>query len=220
MLNKTNFITAILLYKFQNINLLEKALIHPSKEKNFEFQRLELLGDKIFNFCLCHIIFDKFEKKNEGDLSILLSHLISTTLIAKLVSVHISPYIQYTGTLNNSIIADTFEAIIGAIYLDSNDLSIISNIIKILWLPYIEQEKNTDFKNPKNKLQETTPHYKCVIKEHKEHPKNNPNNNKFQVKMTSNGFTGFGEGSSKKIATSNGALALLKKLEEHSDLNK
>lgn len=217
-------IEAILLYRFNNFKLLEEALLHPSKEKNFQFQRLELLGDKLLNFHICEKIFHLFPEKNEGELSILLSHLISATVISEITSPHISAYIQYTGSLNSSMVADTFEAIIGAIYLDSkNNFSIIKNIINILWLPYIEKNKNIDFKSPKNKLQETGENYTCNIQEsYEKNSQNNQNNHKkkFKVEMISNGIKAIGEGFSKKEATSNGALDLLRKLESLNPTNK
>jgi ribonuclease-3 len=215
-------IDAILLYKFSNSQLLENALLHPSKEKNSQFQRLELLGDKLLNFHICEKIFHLFPEKNEGELSILLSHLISATVIHEITSPHISHNINYTGSLNSSMVADTFEAIIGAIYLDSeNNFSIINNIIDILWLPYINKNKNIDFKSPKNKLQEMGGNYTCNMEESYEKLETNNNNNnhnnihkkKFKVEMISNGVKAIGEGFSKKEATSNGALDLLRKLE-------
>lgn len=217
-------VEAILLYRFNNFKLLEEALLHPSKEKNFQFQRLELLGDKLLNFHICEKIFHLFPEKNEGELSILLSHLISATVINEITSPHISAYIQYTGNLNSSMVADTFEAIIGAIYLDSkNNFSIIKNIINILWLPYIEKNKNIDFKSPKNKLQETGENYTCNIQEsYEKNSQNNQNSHKkkFKVEMISNGIKAIGEGFSKKEATSNGALDLLRKLESLNPSNK
>ena len=209
-------ITAILLYKFNNQKLLENALLHPSKEKNSQFQRLELLGDKLLNFHICEIIFNLFPEKNEGELSILLSHLISATIINEITSPHIGNYIEHTGNLNSSMVADAFEAIIGAIYLDSkNNFMIIKNIVDTLWLPYIEKNKNIDFKSPKNKLQEMNQNYSCKMEESYEKTQENKNNNrkKFKVEMISNGIAAVGEGFSKKEATSNGAIDLLKKLE-------
>ncbi len=194
-----------MLYEFKNINLLEMALTHPSKEKNFSFQRLEFLGDKILNFHVCEEIYKLFPNKNEGQLSILLSHLISTNTISTLVKAHIENYIQYTGQLNNSMIADTFEAIIGAIYLDGGDTK---KIVLTLWEKYIMENYNTDFKNPKNILQE------IMNKEANYNIKENTNNNKekFSVEIYNNGVRGMATGSSKKEATTNCALDLLKKL--------
>jgi ribonuclease-3 len=209
-------VTAILLYKFNNHKLLQNALLHPSKEKNSQFQRLELLGDKLLNFHICEKIFNLFPEKNEGELSILLSHLISATIINEITSPHIGNYMEYTGSLNSSMVADAFEAIIGAIYLDSqNNFMIIKNIIDTLWLPYIDANKNIDFKSPKNKLQEMHQDYSCKMEESYEKPQENNQNNrkKFKVEMISNGIKAVGEGFSKKEATSNGALDLLKKLE-------
>lgn len=209
-LNHQNPVKAILLYEFINSELLKMALLHPSKKKNFNFQRLELLGDKILNFHICDKIFHFFPDKNEGELSILLSHLISANTINEITYSHIENYMEYTGVLNASMVADTFEAIIGAIYLDNkNNLSVINNIINTLWLPYIEKNKHMDFKSPKNKLQEINQNYICNIKE----SNNNNEKKKFKVEMISNGVKAIGEGFSKKEATSNGALDLLKKLE-------
>jgi ribonuclease-3 len=207
MINNLKSIKAIMLYEFKNIQLLHDALIHPSKEKNFTFQRLEFLGDKVLNFNVCEQIYKIFPHKNEGELSILLAHLISTNTINHLVKVHIETYIQYTGELNASIVADTFEAIIGAIYLDGGNTK---NIIITLWEDYINNNYYKDFKNPKNILQES------IHKEANYNIKESYINNKkrFLVEISNNGVKSEATGKSKKEATTNCAIDLLKKLSD------
>lgn len=207
-------LTAILLYEFKNPELLQMAITHPSKQKNVKFQRLEFLGDRILAFYISLKIFALYENSDEGELSVLFANLVSTNTIAKILSPHILPYIEYTGAMSNSIVADTFEAILAAIHLDGGD---VSNIIYTLWMPYINTHKDHNFKHPKNILQEMT-HNNCHYNV-QQNP-NNINKNKenkkkqFTAKVTSKGTTAIGEGQSKKEASENAAYNLLSKLKE------
>jgi ribonuclease III len=198
-------ITTIFLYEFQNIELLKTALLHPSKEKNKGFQRLEFIGDKILAIHLSLMIYSLYPDKDEGGLSVMFADLSSANTIAEIVSFHISPYINYTGAINNNIIADTFEAIIAAIHLDGGHPKAI---IELLWYPYINNNKNHNYKSPKNILQEITNnkcHYSVQEKDMK-------NNKKFVAEVYFNDVVGMGEGFSKKDATSNAANNLIEKL--------
>jgi ribonuclease-3 len=208
--NLKDEITAILLYEFKDAKLLQTALTHPSKEKNITYQRLEFLGDRILSFHVAHKIFSLYENDSEGKLAVLFSHLVSADAIAKIVSPHILMHIQYTGQVNNSIIADTFESVLAAIFLDGGD---VKNIIDTLWAPYINNHKNHDFKSPKNILQEITRH-DCEYKLQKHVHSNDLEKRKFTVKVTTKGNDALGEGKSKKEASENAAYNLINKLKK------
>jgi len=200
-------VTAILLYEFKDPDLLNTALTHPSRQKNMSFQRLEFLGDRILAFHLSYKIFLTYEESDEGSLAVLFSNLVSANTISKITGPHILPYLKYTGAINNSIIADSFEAILAAIFLDGGD---VKAIIELLWTPYINAHKDHNFKNPKNILQEITQnncHY------HLQPPVTSTTAPKFTIKVTTQGTTAIGEGRSKKEASENAAHNMIHKLQ-------
>lgn len=199
-------IKAILLHEFKNSDLIEHACTHPSYRKSREFQRLEFLGDRLLGLHVAHKIYHIYENSNEGQLSVLFSHLVSAAVITQITTPHILSYIKYTGALNNSIVADTFEAILAAVFLDGGD---VKNIVETLWTPYINKNKNMDFTNPKNILQEIT-HNDCQykVKENTDEMKL-----KFTAKASTKGTIATGEGKSKKEASENAAQNLIRKLQ-------
>ena len=78
-------IQKILKYKFKDIKILENCFTHPSYYKDpklktnqriNEFERLEFLGDRVLGLAISSIIYKKFDKNNEGDLSKKLSYLV------------------------------------------------------------------------------------------------------------------------------------------------
>ena len=83
----------IISYKFKDKKLLENALIHPSfitenKKKILkevsDFERLEFLGDRVLGLAISSIIYKKFNKNNEGDLSKKLSYLVQKNFLYKI----------------------------------------------------------------------------------------------------------------------------------------
>jgi ribonuclease-3 len=115
----------ILNYSFNDANLLEKAFTHRSfnAENN---ERLEFLGDSILNFTIAESLFNKFPNLPEGDLSRLRASIVKTGSLAERSSkIKLGDFIllgegelKSAGWRRPSILADVFEAVIGAIYLD------------------------------------------------------------------------------------------------------
>lgn len=113
-------------YRFQAESLLVQALSHRSvgPENN---ERLEFLGDSLLNFFIAEALFKKFPKAKEGDLSRLRASLVKGETLAKVAqSFSLGEYLllgsgelKSGGHRRESILADTVEALIGAIYLDS-----------------------------------------------------------------------------------------------------
>ena len=86
---KINLLEEIISYNFKDKQLLKNALIHPSyvtenKKKLIreisDFERLEFLGDRVLGLAISSIIFKKFHKNNEGDLSKKLSSCVASSL--------------------------------------------------------------------------------------------------------------------------------------------
>ncbi len=136
-LQKSSNVIEKLGYKFVNNNLLTLALTHSSYHKTLNNQRLEFLGDAILNFVIAEYLYAEAKNANEGDLTIIRSNLVkedTLALIAKSYAIQNiiilgSGELKTGGCHKNSILADTFEAIIAAIYLDSNLLTVKKLII-------------------------------------------------------------------------------------------
>ena len=122
---------AILGYQFQKIELLKTALTHrsyafehgPNHSNN---QRLEFLGDAILDFIIAEILFDRYPDIQEGELSRLRSRLVCEAALSQLaLRLDFDTFIlmgkgeiSVSGMLRAGTLADAYEAVIGAIYLD------------------------------------------------------------------------------------------------------
>lgn len=171
----------ILNYNFKNKELLKEALTHPSlsvnkKIKNYE--RLEFLGDSILSMVIIEYLYKKYKNEKEGQLSKRKSYLVSKDILSNIArNMNIGKYIIMTkgeeksgGRDNKNNLENVMEAIIGAIYLDSNIYTVRKFILNI-WEP-IDKEEKTPHNDPKTKLQEwsqkiykQTPEYKLIKEE-------------------------------------------------------
>lgn len=118
--------------KFKNKDLLKRALIHRSflneaREKNLSSnERLEFLGDAILEFWVSNQIYLKFPDYPEGKLTFVRTHLVRTETLAGLAQkLNLGKYLfmskgeeQGGGRENQVLLANTFEALIGAIFMD------------------------------------------------------------------------------------------------------
>ena len=175
-------------YTFKNKNLLIESLIHPSfikdnkvKKVNMfnDFERLEFLGDRVLGLAISSILFKKFIDNNEGDLSKRLAYLVQKNFLYKIsVDLKINSILKFTSKknekMNISILADSIESLIGAIYLDGG-FSSAKKFIKNLWGPYLDI-KDQNIQDSKTKLQELSqqklkklPEYKLIKKEGPSH---------------------------------------------------
>ncbi len=148
-------------YKFTNKKILFLSLTHRSY--NFKHnERLEFLGDSILNFIITKKIYYKFNNYKEGLMTRIRSKLVNKINLFKIANkLKLNKYIilGYGETKNNklykkSILANTLEAIIGGIYLDSKNIKIIEKIIKILFFKKNFFKKKYNYKDYKTMLQE------------------------------------------------------------------
>ena len=175
-------------YFFKNKQLLINSLIHPSfitvnkKQKKIEssdFERLEFLGDRVLGLAISSIIYKKFHKNNEGDLSKKLSYLVQKNFLHKIsTDLKIDSVLKFNfkknEKMNISILADSIESLIGAIYLDGGFVS-AKKFIKTIWGPYLDI-KEQNMQDPKTKIQELSqqklkklPEYNLIKKEGPSH---------------------------------------------------
>jgi ribonuclease III len=212
-------------YKFRNSLLLAEALTHPSlghetQQHHFNNQRLEFLGDAILQLVITEYLFRHFSGEPEGQLTKLRSRLVSRgALKAHAAALDLGRYLLMGrgeeasgGRARTSTLADAFEALIGAIYLDGN-LENARKFILAQAQPDLEQlaEEPVDF-NPKGNLQEllqsissNIPVYELVSQSGPEHAKT------FVVDVLWEGMPlGQGRGNSKKEAETAAAEEAMK----------
>jgi len=212
-------------YKFRNPLLLAEALTHPSlrhetQRHHFDNQRLEFLGDAVLQLVITEHLYGHFTGEAEGKLTKLRSRLVSReALTVHAAAIDLGRYLMMGrgeeasgGRARNSTLADAFEALVGAVYLDS-DLATVSQFILEQAREDLAQvvEEPVDI-NPKGHLQELlqsisprSPAYEVVSQTGPEHEKT------FVVRAVWEGIQlGEGTGRSKKQAETAAALEAMK----------
>lgn len=220
-------------YYFKNKELLNEALTHRSslietgKERNSSYERLEFLGDAVLGILVSHYLFQNFPDKDEGELTKIKATLVSEAHLsrkAKLIALgrflHLSSEEEKSGgRLRHSILSDSYEAILGAIYLDGG-LKEVERFIQFHLLKDIkETAEDRSFHNYKGELLELLqaegegiPRYEVLVEEGPDHKKT------FTVGVYSKGkHLGTGKGTSKKEAEQNAAKMALEELDKDSN---
>jgi ribonuclease-3 len=213
-------------YKFRNPLLLAEALTHPSvghetQRHHFNNQRLEFLGDAILQLVITEYLYRHFSADAEGQLTKLRSRLVSRdSLRIRAAALDLGEFLMIGrgeeasgGRKRASTLADAYEALIGAVYLDS-DLETTRKFILAQSKPDLEDiaEEPVDI-NPKGNLQEllqsispSSPAYELISESGPEH------NKTFVVKCVWEEMVlGEGSGRSKKQAETVAAADALKR---------
>jgi ribonuclease-3 len=216
-------------YQFRDVNLLRLALTHPSvaheSGKEIEHnQRLEFLGDAVLGLILSRALYEKFPDSDEGPLTksraklvnrkTLAEHARSLNLGAHLVLSHGEE--NSGGRERASALADAFEALLGAIFLDRGFDAAREFILREFADDFTALEEISGIDNPKGELQEllqakspNAPEYQILSASGPDHDRN------FECAVLHDGTElARGSGKSKKAAESDAALAALKKLRE------
>lgn len=157
-------------YKFKNDNLLKSALMHLSyvrkngsnNEIDPVFERMEFLGDSVLGLVTAEFLFLEYPDKTEGALSKLKSKIVSEPYLAlKAKDIKLGNHILMSdeelksgGREKKSILSNTVESLICAIFLDSDLNSVKKFIHNIILENYEKEVKNDDFVNYKSRLQE------------------------------------------------------------------
>ena len=156
-------------YTFTNTLLLEQALRHRSTQNEKPMQawqahneRLEFLGDAILSAVISWMLFQRFPEAREGDLSHWRSSLVNLSSLRRIGQEHgLGPYLelgkgesQSGGREKESIIGNSFEALIGAVFIDGGD-DAVRHVIENLFYPLLaEIEPHHLIKDYKSMLQE------------------------------------------------------------------
>ncbi len=215
-------------YRFHSIDLLEEALRHSSfvnEQPDLDLrdnERFEYLGDAVLNLIVGHILMRRYPDLKEGDLSRMRANLVNESQLARIArSINLGAFIrlgkgeiQTKGREKNSILADTFEALIAAVYLDGG-FEAAFYLIDSNFSPLLEGRSTTaGYHDYKSKLQELVqekqgamPKYRVIREDGPDHEKT------FWIELKVFDIETQGSGRSKKMAeqdAAQNALELLK----------
>lgn len=214
--------------KFKDQKLLETAFTHRSflnevKSAGPSNERMEFLGDAILSFIISTHLYSVRPGDPEGDLTNLRSYIVKTESLAKVArNLNLGSYLKLSkgeelsgGRENTQLLANTFEALLGAIFLDQG-LEVAQKVIRQILLPEVKQEiEKGPPKDSKSYLQEIvqnqtkkSPFYKILKTSGPDHAR------KFLVGVFVNGkLVAQGFGSSKQAAEEEAAKETLEKLQ-------
>jgi ribonuclease III len=157
-------------YEFRNAELLRQALTHRSHSSTHN-ERLEFLGDSVLNCAVAALLFQRFGKLDEGDLSRVRANLVKQQSLYEIAqALNISEGLRLgEGELRSggfrrpSILADTLEAVLGAIFLDGG-FEAAQTVIKRLYVPILDHiDPRTLGKDSKTLLQEYLQGHKIAL---------------------------------------------------------
>jgi len=207
-------------YKFRDRKLLREALNHSSAKKNNlgDNERLEFLGDSIIGFIIAEYLYRKFPDYHEGKMTSLKSIFASSKTLYQIgKKLNLDKFILVGKGLRKqklppSILADSFEAIIAAVYLDGGILE-----AKRMFLKLLKQEFPkipTSCENYKSLLQDYAQGNSLPLPEYNVVKESGPDNEKiFSVSVKIQGKTyGLGIGRTKKEAEQGAAKIVLESL--------
>jgi ribonuclease-3 len=148
-------------YTFREAGLLQQALTHRS-HSSVHNERLEFLGDSILNCVVASVLYERFDALDEGDLSRLRANLVKQQSLYEIAQkLELSQFLRLgEGELKSggfrrpSILADTLEALLGAIYLDAG-FDAARDVIRAFYIPILDTvDPRTLGKDAKTLLQE------------------------------------------------------------------
>lgn len=181
-MKKTEKLEKIINIKFKNIGILKQALIHRSflneaDQKINSNERLEFLGDAVLELWTTSNLFRYFPDFPEGRLTTIRSHLVCTETLAEIAdSIELGNYLflskgeaKENGRKKTSLLADAFEALIGALYIDRGQKTAYRFLDQKLLKKLKSFKNKKNIKNYKTRLQELvqnkvgiTPHYEII----------------------------------------------------------
>lgn len=222
-----NILQELLGYRFRDERLLRLALTHPSVAHESPIntphnQRLEFLGDSVLGLSLTAALFQKFSQLGEGPLTKARAQLVNRrTLATASRRLRLGEYLLMShgedangGRERTSALADVFEAVVGAIYLDGGYAVVAEFILRCFNESFSSTLGAPNLDNPKGELQEllqatslTAPKYEMKIATGPDHDR------VFESAVLHEGVElARGQGKSKKEAESAAATAALEKL--------
>ena len=204
---------------FKNTNLLSKSLTHKSFDSNNNNEKLEFLGDRVLGLVIAKKLLEIYPKEKEGILDKKFASLVNKKTCLEIAkNIDLEKYILTVNSSNkkikieDKIISDSCEALIGAIYLDKG-FTVVEKVILELWKNQIKKSVITQI-DAKTKLQELSlrnfkklPTYKIISNSG---PRHKPLF-KIGVKLPNTKYF-ISTGKSKKDAEQNAAIECLKSI--------
>ncbi len=173
-------------YTFQNKELLIEALTHKSYKQPYNNERLEFLGDAVLDLIVGEYLYKKFRSYDEGKLSKMRASLVNEGGFTSLANhIGLGEYIYLSnaeennnGRSKSSLLSNAFEAVMGAIYLETGLDKVQEITIKLLEHVHPDISLDSLFKDYKTSLQEltqahygTTPEYQLIAEHGPDHKK-------------------------------------------------
>lgn len=228
-LTKLKDLEALIGYQFQKTSLLDEALTHPSTTEGvgYNYQRLEFLGDRVLGLVIAELLLKAFPEEEEGDIAKRHTVLVQgKTLFEIAEQLELGQYVSLSlgehksgGRHKATVLADTIEAIIGAIYLDSHDIEPPTAFIKRFWIDKLHSYEIPPV-DSKTALQEWAqdralplPHYTLIEKSGRDHEPMF----KIEVRLDTLPST-IGVDSSKRKAEKNAAQAMLNYIKSQEEI--
>ena len=207
-------------YKFKDKQKLIEALTHKSYKKPYNNERLEFLGDAVLDLIVGEYLYVKFPKAKEGELSKMRASLVNEAGFKRLAdALDLGDYIYISAAEENnkgrqkpSLLSNAFEALIGAIYLESGLDEVRRITIDLIEACYPKIDLSSLFKDYKTTLQELTQAKFGVIPDYVLKDATGPDHNKeFEVQVfVGKRLLATAKGKSKKSAQQEAAQVALK----------
>lgn len=150
-------------YQFRDADLPRRALTHRSYDPKVSYERLEFLGDALLGLIIAEALFARFPRHDEGRLTRMRATLVrQETLVQIAEKLELSCHLilgvgerKGGGRHRASILADAVESLIAAIYLDSGDMTLVKELVKVWYESLIfEVGEEKVLKDAKSRLQE------------------------------------------------------------------
>lgn len=211
-------------YEFTDKEILKQAITHSSHNQYVNYEKLEFLGDAVLQIIVSRFLFDKHNYLSEGEMTVTRAYAVcGETLSMTSRDMQLDKYI-FIGSSgikkkinrNESVLADVFEALTAAIYLDGGldeaEKFVIGNLDKYV-TEYIKSGDNRDYKS---KLQHITQELFTKEPRYAIRSERGPAHDKMFVVdvFVNNKSCGRGKGKSKKKAQQNAAMSALKKYDK------
>jgi len=216
---KINKLQKILNYKFNNTDLLLQAITHKSYNSKKNYEMLEFLGDRVLGLSISKKLIELYPRDKVGILDKKFSNLVNKNICFQVgTKLMLNEFILIGNSkkkimnIENKIISDVCESIIGAIYLDKG-FKISNEFVLKIWKEYLNISNETLI-DPKTRLQEFSLKKFKVLPEYKIISNTGPKHKpifKIGVKIKNTKFI-YSNGSSKKNAEQAAANLLLKSL--------
>jgi ribonuclease-3 len=225
-------------YTFKNKEILRNALIHKSYNEGLkkglpDNEKLEFLGDSVINLVITDYLFKQFTYLNEGELSKLKAHLVSTNSLFSIARrLKLSEFVflgkgeeKNDGRSNKKISASLLEAVVGAIYVDSNykvTAAIVIDYFKEYLDKFAKKEKEVRINDYKSELQEVIQRKNNYLPEYRiiEETGKPPDVSFTAAVFLENKEIGRGEGKNKRKAEQDAAQNALKKINKFINYEK